>query len=178
MYTYRFIGSFNTAHINQWILENKRRLRGSWKISGHAIMQFNPDIDRPRIYKSLADIHPDSIPDLDSKFPDHFFFIMLTENLSLYGKPTNISEIYPKEDLLNNTEIPNLKFYKDADGLWNFDVASAHWANSETFTSENIYLDDADKITETYDILTLDFDNKKIISSIITIPTFSTDSEK
>ncbi len=178
MYTYRFIGSFNTGHLNQWILENKKRLRGSWKITGHAIMQFRPEQDRPRLYKSLADIHPDSIPDLDKKFPGHFFFIMLSESVSMYGRPTTVNAIYPREDLINNTEIPSLRFYKDSEGDWKFDLEMAHWANSETFTSENIYLDDADNINETKDTITLDFNNKKIISSIITIPTFSADSEK
>lgn len=178
MYTYRFIGSFNTGHLNQWILENKRRLRGSWKIVGHAIMQFRPEQDRPRLYKSLADIHPETIPDLDRKFPGHFFFIMLSEAVSMYGRPTNVDLIYPREDLLNNTEIPNLRFYKDSEGLWKFDLDMSHWANTETFTSENIFLDDADNITETRDTITLDFTNRQIQSSIITIPTFSADSEK
>lgn len=178
MYTYRFIGSFNTGHLNQWILENKRRLRGSWKINGHAIMQFRPELDRPRLYKSLADIHADSIPDLDKKFPGHFFFIMLSESISMYGKPTTVDSIYPKEDLINNREIPNLRFYKNSEGLWTFDLEMSHWANSETFTSENIFLDDADNITETRDTITLDFINRQIQSSIITIPTFSADSEK
>ncbi len=178
MYTYRFIGSFNTGPLNQWILENKRRLRGSWKINGHAIMQFRPEYDRPRLYKSLTDIHPDSIPDLDRKFPGHFFFIMLSESVSMYGRPTDVGSIYPRTDLVNNNEIPNLRFYQDLEGNWKFDLEMAHWANSETFTSENIYLDDADNINETKDTITLDFNNKKIISSIITIPTFPADSEK
>ena len=43
----------------------------------------------------------------------------------------------------------------------------AHWKNDQTFTTENIFLDDSDRITETKDTIEIDFNNKKLISSII-----------
>jgi len=166
MYTYKIVGSFNPAHLETWVNENKKRLHSHWKVVGHAIIKFHPTRAVPFVYKSLSHVHPDSIADLERKIPGHFTVIILQEAMTMYNRPTGVEHVYPFGDVYYTNDIPNFTCYIDTDKL-KFDVNMAHWINDETFTTENIFLEESDRITETKDTVLIDFDNKKIISSII-----------
>lgn len=166
MFNYRFIGSFNTKHLERWVLEHKQRFFNTWKIAGHSIILFHKT-EPPVVYKSLADIHVDSISDLKNKFPNRFFFIVVLDSLTLYSKPQHIDLIYPTKSLENNLEIPKFQILKDSEGNLKFNIDSIHYANEQTFSSENIYLEKTDKITDTHDSLLINFDKNTVESSII-----------
>tara|TARA_B110000503_G_scaffold130619_1_gene204218 strand:- start:444 stop:965 length:522 start_codon:yes stop_codon:yes gene_type:complete len=166
MFTYKLIGSFNLDHLKSWITENKKRLGSPWKVLGHCIIQFHPDRETPIVYKTLGNIHYDSIDHLEGINPNHFWFIVLTESISMYGRPDTVDAVFPVDTIFNNKEIPYSMCYIK-NNMLTFDIERMHWINDETFTTENIYLDKSDRITETYDTITIDFFNKKIISSII-----------
>jgi hypothetical protein len=166
MYTYKLIGSFKSNHLESWINENARRLHSQWKIAGHAIIKFHPSRAVPFVYKSIGNIHIDSIADLEKKFPNNFTLIVISETLSAYNKPTNTDVIYPFRDVYYTKDIPNFECFIDTDKL-KFNIERAHWINDYTFTTENTFLDNSDRITETRDVVEVDFDNRKLISSII-----------
>ena len=166
MYTYKLVGSFNPEHLETWVNENKKRLHSHWKVVAHAIIKFHPNRAVPYVYKSLSHVHPDTIKDLEQKFPGHFTVIVLQEVMTMYTRLTDISQAYPTKDVHYAEEIPNFTCYIDVDKL-KFNVEMAHWINDQTFTTENIFLEDTDRITETRDTIEIDFDNKKLISSII-----------
>jgi hypothetical protein len=166
MYTYKIIGSFSPEHLTTWVTENTKRLHSQWKVFGHAIIKFHPSRAVPFVYKSLSNIHVDSIADLEQKFPQHFTLVVIQESMSMYGRPTTNEVIYPVGDVYYTNNIENFTCYIDTDKL-KFDISMAHWKNDQTFTTENIFLEDSDRITETKDTIEIDFNNKKLISSII-----------
>jgi len=162
---YKFIASFNRDHIIRWIAEYKRRQFFSWPMCGHAIMQFWSDKE-PHIYKTLGGIHHLSLGHLEELNPDGFFVAVIQESFSYYSRPKDSKLIFPKTDIANNSEIPGIIF-ECGPGNLTIKIKPSHQINEETVTTESIYFSPNDVITDTGDTITVDFENRKLLSSIV-----------
>ena len=164
MDTFRIIGSFDQEHLERWILEQKRKLTSPWKIAGHAFIIFQKD-NPPYIYKSLANIHVDSIQDLLTKFPDSFILCIVSEVFIYYSRPKTVEKIFPTKDLNGNSELVNIHINNDDEG-WRFSITGNIVTNTHSFSTEKIFLSEKD-MYQIDDNIRLDFVNKKIISKLI-----------
>ena len=164
MDVFKIVGSFDPDHLERWILEQKRRLNSPWKIAGHCFLVFQKD-QEPYVYKSLANVHVDSVKDLFSKFPESFIVCIISEVYIVYTKPKNAKELFPKESLENNQEIKNFKI-DYIDNEWKFSVTGNLLTNKTTFSTENIFFNDND-VYQTDDTIILDFTNKHIITKLV-----------
>ena len=164
MDTFRIIGSFDQEHLERWILEQKRKLASPWKIAGHAFIIFQKD-NPPYIYKSLANIHVDSIQDLLTKFPDSFILCIVSEVFIYYSRPKTVEKIFPTKDLNGNSELVNIHINNDDEG-WGFSITGNIMTNRHSFSTEKIFLNEKD-VYQIDDNIRLDFVNKKIISKLI-----------
>lgn len=111
----------------------------------------------------MGNIHQDTIPHLEKIRPNCFYFIAITQLISMYGGPKTIYEIFPTEPLGMDKQIYGLRI----NDVPEIEISTLHWTNSETFTTENIYLDDSEMYTNVRDLIKIDFDNRKLLSSII-----------
>jgi hypothetical protein len=163
---YKFIASFNKDHVVRWIAEYKRRQFFSWPMCGHAIMQFWPD-QEPFIYKTLGGIHHISIKHLEELQPDGLFVAVIQESFSYYSRPKDSKLIFPKtNDVSKNTEIPGIVIEYNP-GVLKIQIKQSHQINEETVTTESIYFSENDKVTDTGDTIVVDFENRKLLSSIV-----------
>ena len=165
MDSHKIIGSFNTEHLELWILEQRRRLSSPWKIAGHTFLLFESNNDHPYVYRSLANVHVDSVADLDKKFPNSFIVLIISEVFSVYGKPKLSTQLFPTMDLVDNNELKYCTVSK-LDTGWNFSFNKRIYLNDTTFSSENVYLTGND-FEYDRDSIKLNFDEKKIISDVI-----------
>lgn len=161
----KIIGSFNPEHLELWILEQKRRLSSPWKIAGHTFLLFGSNNDSPYVYRSLANVHVDSIADLDKKFPNSFMVLIISEVFSVYGKPKLATQLFPTTELVDNNELKHCLISK-LDTGWNFSFQKRIYLNDTTFSSENVYFTEKD-FEYDRDNIKLNFDEKKIISDVI-----------
>jgi hypothetical protein len=167
MYSREFlIGSFNITDINYW-LKHVRLNLSDWRPAGHTIKQVLPD--RVIEYKTLGMMGEGTCEDMDSRNPNGFFVVHVQSKGSSYHKIDHIDKILPFEDLLDGVrfDYSNHKIYAE----------TTHWINSTSFTINNCKLDNSSTITRVGDILTMDFANKKLLSSIIDITTSEVDNE-
>lgn len=164
MDTFRIIGSFDLEHLERWILEQKRKLASPWKIAGHAFIVFQKN-NPPYIYKSLANVHVDSIKDLFSKFPNSFIMCIISEVFIVYSKPKHAEKLFPTKDLNENIELRNIHIVNDDEG-WRFSITGNIVTNKYSFSTEKIFLSE-DDVYQIDDNIRLDFINKKIISKLI-----------
>ena len=164
MDTFRIIGSFDQEHLERWILEQKRKLASPWKIAGHSFIVFQKD-KPPYVYKSLANVHVDSIKDLFMKFPDSFILCVVSEVFIVYSKPKHAEKIFPTQPLFENKELRNIVITNDVDN-WKFSILGGIMTNKYSFSTEKIFLSE-DDVFQTDDFITLDFANKRIISKLI-----------
>jgi hypothetical protein len=164
MDTFRIIGSFDKEQLERWILEQKRKLSSPWKIAGHAFIIFQKD-NPPYIYKSLANIHVDSVKDLLTKFPDSFILCIVSEVFISYSRPKTVEKIFPTNELNGNVELRNIHINNDDEG-WRFSITGNIMTNGYSFSTERIFLSEND-VYQIDDTIRLDFVNKKIISKLI-----------
>jgi hypothetical protein len=164
MDTYRIIGSFDRGHLERWILEQKRKLASPWRVAGHSFIVFQKD-KSPYIYKSLANIHVDSIKDLFEKFPDSFILCVISEVFIVYSRPKNADKLFPTLNLEENSELPTIKI-KCENNNWNFKIVGNILTNRSTFSTENIYFEE-DDMHQSDDNISLDFSKKQIITKVI-----------
>jgi hypothetical protein len=163
---YKFIASFNKDHVVRWIAEYKRRQFFTWPMCGHAIIQFWPD-QEPFIYKTLGGIHHASIKHLEELHPDGFFVAVIQESFSYYSRPKDSKLIFPKtNDVSKNTEIPGMVFEYNP-GVLKIQIKHPHQRNEETVTTEKVYFTESDIFTDISDTIEVDFENRKIVSSIV-----------
>jgi len=164
MDTFRIIGSFDQDHLESWILEQKRKLSSPWKIAGHSFIIFQKD-NPPYIYKSLANVHVDSVKDLLTKFPDSFMLCIVSEVFIAYSRPKTVEKLFPIGELNGNNELMNIHINNDNEG-WEFSITGSIMTNRHSFSTEKIFLNEKD-VYQTDDNIRLDFVNKKIISKLI-----------
>jgi hypothetical protein len=132
---------------------------------GHAIMQFWED-QEPSIYKTLGGIHHISLKHLEELQPGGFFVAVIQESFSYYSRPKDSKLIFPKTSISENSEIPGITF-DCGPGFLKMKIKPSHQINEETVTTEPIYFGPNDTLTDTGDTITVDFANRKLISSII-----------
>jgi len=156
-------GSFNVDDLIDWYSRAKHA--SPWKIESHSLVLWQSK-DTPFVYKSANMIHPETIIDLNTKIPDSFCLITMHECLTAYGRGRNIHRNFPsEEDFTLNEEITDFRI-ETRDRL-KFTFSSTHVSNSEFLSFNNYGREDT--YESVHESLTVDFENKKLISSIIDV---------
>jgi len=157
------IGSFDVEDLLEWYSRAKHH--SHWKIESHSLILW-PNKDNPYVYKSANMLHGDTITDLMNKVPDSFCLITLHECLTAYGRGRNIHRNFPSEPKFDfNDEVTDFIIETKKD--LRFRISKKHVSN-ETFFSFNDYGRDG-TYESVHETLTVDFENKKLISSIIDV---------
>lgn len=156
-----WIGSWNVSDLVEW----RKQIDSFFnhKVEWHTMICWKNSKEK-FVYKNLNMLHPVTIPDLTSKFPDCFYFIVLSKSMLEWGKTRDINKVFPINSLENNIEIPNM-FIENNDQKLTIEIDTHHFTNKETFSS--IDLGREDMFTAKAQKILCDFENKKFISSII-----------
>ena len=156
-----WIGSWNVSDLVEW----RQQIDSFFnhKVEWHTMICWKNSKEK-FVYKNLNMLHPVTIPDLTSKFPDCFYFIVLSKSMLEWGKTRDINKVFPTNSLENNIEIPNM-FIENNDQKLTIEIDTQHFTNKETFSS--IDLGRHDMFTAKDQKILCDFENKKFISSII-----------
>jgi hypothetical protein len=99
--------------------------------------------------------------------PNGFFVAIIQESFSYYSRPKDSKLIFPKtNDVSKNTEIPGMIFEYNP-GVLKIQIKHPHQRNEETVTTEKIYFTESDIFTDIGDTIEVDFENRKVLSSIV-----------
>jgi len=156
-----WIGTWNVDDLNEW--RKKIDSFFNHKVEWHSVICWKNAKER-FVYKNLNMLHPDTIPDLTSKFPDCFYFIVQSKSMLEWGKTRDINKVFPTKQLIGNVEIPDLLIDNDNNQLI-FEIDANHFTTRKTFSLINLNNEDM-FITKTQNVL-IDFENKNFISNII-----------
>lgn len=156
-----WIGSWNVDNLIEW----RKQIDSFYnhKIEWHSIICWKNAKER-FVYKNLNMLHPETIPDLTSKFPDCFYFIVTSKSMLEWGKTRDVNKVFPTIDLTSNIEIPNILIENNENHLV-FEIDTNHFTTKKTFSLTNLNIKDM-FITKTQKVL-IDFENKKFISNVI-----------
>lgn len=156
-----WVGSWNPDDLIEW-----RKQVDSFfnhKVEWHTVICWK-NAQENFVYKNLNMLHPETIPDLTTKFSDCFYLIVLSKSMLEWGKVRDITKVFPTSTLENNVEIPGLLIENNVEKLI-IEVDIDHYTNKETISS--IDLGREDMFTAKAQKVLCDFDNKTFISSII-----------
>jgi len=156
-----WVGSWNPNDLIEW-----RKQVDSFfnhKVEWHTVICWK-NAQENFVYKNLNMLHPETIPDLTTKFPDCFYFIVLSKSILEWGKTRDIKKVFPTSSLEGNNEIPSV-FIDNNNNKLVFEIDTNHYTTRKTFTG--IDLDLQDMFTTSTQKILIDFENKQFISSVI-----------
>lgn len=159
--TEHLVGSFDLDFLLEWY--SRVRYLPSWRIESHSVILWT-DKNNPFVYKSANMIHHETIPDLMRKVPEAFCVIALHECLTAYGRGRHLERNFPtSNDFTKNTDID--LFTVTTGKELKFQFEKKHVSDTRSFSFDNLCLEGM--YESVYETVTVDFENKQLISSII-----------